>query len=103
MYSSNGFCKNSCLYDKFLAPRPFQIQCGSVNAVLAAECPTKSSVIDPCFNRHLLRVGLAYHSLFPKSLLLEFTYSLSLDRWSNSASATWRFHLDGQQQLEAIP
>ena len=42
MYSSNGFCKNSCLNDKFLAPRPFQIKCGSVKAVLYAECPTKS-------------------------------------------------------------
>ena len=38
MYSSNGFCKNSCLNDKFLAPRPFQIQWAVSNPVRQRKC-----------------------------------------------------------------
>ena len=35
--------------------------------------------IDPCSNGHERRVGLALHSFFTINLLLESTYSLSLD------------------------
>ena len=77
MYSSNGFCKISCLNDKFLAWRPFQIQCGSVDAVLAAECPTKSGVMRGTLLKYERTVATAslchtaLHSAMPGQALAE--------------------------------